>query len=119
MPTKVIVSPEFQKDFKHLKRKYPAVNAEVRKLVLQLENDERLGDRIPDVGYEVYKVRLSNPSASRGKSGGFRVIYYVQLVDKLHLIAIYSKTEQVDISPDEIREFIENLDEDESEDSEE
>jgi mRNA-degrading endonuclease RelE of RelBE toxin-antitoxin system len=115
MATKVIFSPDFEKDIKQLKRKYPAVLTEVRKLVVQLENDERLGDRIQDVGYEVYKVRLSNPSAARGKSGGFRVIYYVQLEDTLYLISIYSKTEQADISSDKIRQLIENLSEHEDE----
>jgi mRNA-degrading endonuclease RelE of RelBE toxin-antitoxin system len=36
MPTKVIILPEFEKDLKHLKRKYPAVTKEVRKLIVQL-----------------------------------------------------------------------------------
>jgi mRNA-degrading endonuclease RelE of RelBE toxin-antitoxin system len=117
MPTKVNTIPEFEKEVKHLKRKYPSVVTEIRKLIIQLENDERLGDRIPNIGYEVYKVRLSNPSATRGKSGGFRAIYYVQLIDNLYLITIYSKTEQEDISPDEIRQLIETMSESEDEDS--
>jgi mRNA-degrading endonuclease RelE of RelBE toxin-antitoxin system len=123
MPTKVITLPDFEKAVKHLRRKYPSVTTEVRNMIIQLENDERLGDRIPNIGYEVYKVRLSNPSAARGKSGGFRAIYYVQLNDKLYLITIYSKTEQEDISPDEIRQIIEELEaedeESETPDSEE
>ena len=109
MPTKVNVPPEAQKDIRHLKRKYPAVTGEIRKLVIQLENDERPGDKIPRVGYDVYKVRLPNPSAGRGKSGGFRVIYYVQLANNVFLLTIYSKTTQTDISPEKIRRLLQDL----------
>jgi mRNA-degrading endonuclease RelE of RelBE toxin-antitoxin system len=119
MPTKVGISSEAQRDIKHLRRKYPAVTSEVLKLVEQLENDERPGDKIPGVGYDVYKVRLPNPSAQRGKSGGFRVIYYVQLADSVFLLRIYSKTEETDISPEKIRRVLENLlppDDEESDD---
>lgn len=112
MATKVIFTPEFEREIKHLKRKYPAVTGEVRKIVVQLENDERPGDKIPGVGYEVYKVRLSNPSASRGKSGGFRLIYYVKISDEVFLISIYSKTEQINVSAENIQEIIQSLGED-------
>jgi len=57
----------------------------------------------------VYKVRLPNPSAQRGKSGGFRVIYYVKLADAVMLVTIYSKTEQTDISADELRRLLDDL----------
>jgi len=92
-----------------LKRKYPAVTGQLRQLIEQLERDERPGDKIPGIGYDVYKVRLPNPSAQRGKSGGFRVIYYVQMADSVVLLKIYSKTEQTDISPDDIRRIVQNL----------
>jgi mRNA-degrading endonuclease RelE of RelBE toxin-antitoxin system len=109
MTTQIDVAFKFQKDVKRLKRKYPAITDEVRKLVIQLENDERPGDKIPNVGYDVYKVRLKNPSAQRGKSGGFRVIYYVQIENLLTLLTVYTKTEQTDISPDNIREILGNM----------
>jgi mRNA-degrading endonuclease RelE of RelBE toxin-antitoxin system len=107
MPTTVNISADAQRDVKHLKRKYPAVTGQVRKLIDQLENDERPGDRIPAVGFDVYKVRLPNPSAQRGKSGGFRMIYYVQMTDNVYLLKVYSKTEQADISAEEIRRIAE------------
>lgn len=72
----------------------------------QLENDERPGDKLAGTGYDLYKVRLANPSARRGKSGGFRVIYYVQFVDSVQLVTIYSKTEKSDISAERIRRAI-------------
>ena len=109
MPTVVNISSEAQKKIKRLKRKYPSVTGEVRKLVAQLEDDNRPGDKIAGVGYDVYKVRLPNPSAQRGKSGGFRVIYYVQFADIVILLTIYSKTEQTDISSEKIRQVLQNI----------
>ena len=109
MPTTVSILPEFQRRTKRLKRKYPAVGSEVRKLVRQLEGDERPGDKIARTGYDVYKVRLANPSARRGKSGGFRVIYYVQMTERVMLVTIYSKTEDTDISPEKIRRVLDDL----------
>lgn len=109
MPTTVNIPPEARQDIKHLKRKYPAVTDEIRNLIRQLEDDERPGDKIPNVGYDVYKVRLPNPSARRGKSGGFRVIYYVRVADQVFLLRVYSKTEQSDIPAESIRKSLENL----------
>jgi mRNA-degrading endonuclease RelE of RelBE toxin-antitoxin system len=103
MTTAVSVTDRFQKDLKWLARKYPRVLDVVEELVNTLESNQRPGDKIPHVGYDVYKVRLSNPSAGHGKSGGFRVIYYVQLSDRVVLLTIYAKTERIDISPEEIR----------------
>ncbi len=109
MPTQVNIGALAAKDIRNLKRKYPAVSAEVRKLIFRLEADERPGDKVPGVGYDTYKVRLPNSSAQRGKSGGFRVIYYVRLADYIVLVTVYSKTEQSDISPDAIRRAIEDI----------
>ncbi|MCY4539192.1 MAG: type II toxin-antitoxin system RelE/ParE family toxin [Chloroflexi bacterium] len=79
--------------------------------MLRLQDDERPGQRIPGVGYAVYKVRLPNRSARRGKSGGFRVIYYAQIADTVTLLAIYSKSEDVDISIKEIQQLAREADE--------
>lgn len=59
------------------------------------ENPE-LGDVIPGAG-GIRKIRLK--SASKGKSGGFRVCYY-QVVHRyrIFLLAIYPKNTQEDIS---------------------
>lgn len=110
MPAEVKSSPRFDRDIKRLKRKYPSVVAEVNNLIDRLKHDKNLpGDKVPGVGYDVYKVRLRNPSASSGKSGGYRVIYYVQTLSCVVLLTIFSKTAQVDISPSDIRQIVRDL----------
>lgn len=109
MTTKVEFAPHFLKDLKRLKRKYSHVTAVVEELVSALENGEHPGDKIPNVGYDVHKVRLKNPSAGRGKSGGFRVIYYVQLADLIILVTIYSKSQQEDFPIERLRQIIDEF----------
>ncbi len=109
MPTKVDTPDEFLKRLHDLEDKYHNILPEFHKLLLQLINDERPGDLIPQVGYPVYKARLKNPSAQRGKSGGLRAVYYARLSNRVMLLTIYSKTQQSDISPNEIRRLIEKF----------
>ena len=106
MPTRVDIKHRFRRRTKTLGRKYPSVTDDVRQLVSRLESDERPGQLVPGVGYTVYKVRLPNRAARRGKSGGFRVIYYVQFRDRVVLLTIYSKTDDTDISAAEIRRLV-------------
>jgi mRNA-degrading endonuclease RelE of RelBE toxin-antitoxin system len=109
MPTTVNIPPAFRKRVEYLRRRYPAITKELDRLLTQLENDERPGSKIPSVGYDVYKVRLKNPSAGKGKRGGFRVIYYLRLADHVILLTIYSKSDQSDISIGAIRQILEEV----------
>ena len=106
MPTNVSILPEFRKRVRSLRKKYPSITYEVRQLVATLQGDERPGDRLRGTGYTVYKVRLPNRAARRGKSGGFRVVYFVQLADSVTLLTVYSKTERRDISVREIQQLV-------------
>lgn len=119
MPTQVDYAPPFDKSLRNLAKQYRGVRKQVDAFIQQLEADDRPGDQIPGVGYEVYKVRLPNPDAQRGKSGGFRVIYYVQLADKVLLLIIYSKTQTDDIPVERLREIIENFEIEEDDKDEE
>jgi mRNA-degrading endonuclease RelE of RelBE toxin-antitoxin system len=67
------------------------------------------GDQIPNLAHNVYKVRLPNRSAGKGKSGGFRVIYYVKTRDYIGMLSIYVKTEQTDIPLCQITTLIEEI----------
>ena len=111
MPKTVEALPQFDRRLERLERKYPRTIDEVDRLTTQLEQGERPGQRIPKVGYAVYKARLPNRAARRGKSGGFRVIYYVQIEDLVTLLTIYSKTEETDISLREIQQLAQEADE--------
>jgi mRNA-degrading endonuclease RelE of RelBE toxin-antitoxin system len=84
------------------------VQQDVQTLIENLERGESIGDRVQGVKQPVYKVRLRSSDLTRGRSGGYRVIYFVRTVDKLYLITIYAKSERADITSEEIRRIIEN-----------
>ena len=67
------------------------------------------GLRMSGFGKTVYKVRLSNRSANRGKSGGFRAIYFMDGPETVVFIHIYSKTDKNDASPGEIIERLRDI----------
>ena len=106
MPTQVDFSARFTRDLRRLARKYPLLADEIDGLISQLEMDYRPGVRLSRVGRSVYKVRLPNRSARRGKSGGFRVIYQERAGALVLLLLIYSKSERADIPDDVIRRVI-------------
>ncbi|WP_343327992.1 type II toxin-antitoxin system RelE/ParE family toxin [Leptolyngbya sp. CCY15150] len=60
-----------------------------------------------NIGYSVFKVRIRNTDIQKGKSGGYRLIYYLQTTTGIILLTIYLKSEQADIDADEIRAIIE------------
>ena len=58
------------------------------------------GDLIPGGG-GLRKVRWRLPGG--GKSGGLRIIYYLDMPDTVYLLAVYSKSEQADLTPDQLK----------------
>jgi mRNA-degrading endonuclease RelE of RelBE toxin-antitoxin system len=114
MTVQIEFSGYFERELSRLNRKYPSVVDEVGILVEQLEQGDLPGDKVPDVGYDIYKVRLRNRSASRGKSGGFRVIYYIRRTDYIGMVSIYVKSEQTDIRPEKIRTLIKRYEDQQS-----
>jgi len=55
---------------------------------------------------EIYKVRTRNADSAKGKSGGYRIVYQKTPENTIILLTVYSKTEQSDISVQEIQSII-------------
>jgi mRNA-degrading endonuclease RelE of RelBE toxin-antitoxin system len=89
----------FLRALRKLDRKYPHASDDAEALAQRLEAGEMPGDQVPGTGYTVFKVRLASRDMQRGKSGGFRVIYYLQLADRVVLLTIYAKAQQENIDP--------------------
>ncbi|MFM5980969.1 MAG: type II toxin-antitoxin system RelE/ParE family toxin [Sphaerospermopsis kisseleviana] len=54
----------------------------------------------------VFKVRVKNSNIQKGKSGGYRIIYQVESPTNVLLLTIYSKSDQEDITPQEIKNIL-------------
>ena len=58
-----------------------------------------------DITASIWKMRVRNRDQQRGKSGGFRVIFYFDAgknPDEKHLLTIYPKAERADLTVDQL-----------------
>jgi len=100
------LTPRFQRDLRDLAKRYRQVRSDLEPLIEQLQTGELPGDRISGVTYTVFKVRLKNSSVQKGKSGGYRVIYYLKTNDRIILATIYSKSDFADVGAEVIESAI-------------
>lgn len=100
------LTPEFQRKLKNLAKKYRQVPTDLQPVLKQLQHGEFLGDQIPGIGFTTMKVRIRNSDTQKGKSGGYRLIYWISSTELIVLLDIYSKSDQGDIELDEIRQII-------------
>lgn len=109
---KVIATSVFERSLKQLAKKYASVKSVYGKVLDALENKPGIGDEIQG-HQDYYKVRYPNVSAKKGKSGGFRVIYYWSKdSDQVILVLIYSKIEQQEVDWEAVKRGIEGLEND-------
>ena len=98
---------EFKRNVRQLAKKYRRIKSDVQPIIEQLVRGQTPGDQVPRTGEDrvVFKVRVRNSDSGRGKSGGYRVIYWVK-PSSIVLVTIYSKSEQGDVSSQLIRRLI-------------
>lgn len=108
-PIRVEYSPQFKKDVQRLAKKYRHIRSDLQPLIDELQNRHLPGDRIQGTSYNVYKERLRNSDLNKGKSAGYRVIYFLEQHDLVYLLTIYSKSDQPSISQQQIVQIIKEL----------
>jgi mRNA-degrading endonuclease RelE of RelBE toxin-antitoxin system len=110
-PIDVRFTPEFKRNVRALAKRYRTIRSDIEPVISQLRNGDFVGDQIPRLGYTLYKVRIRNTDSRRGKSGGYRMIYYLRTSQNIVLITLYSKSEQSDVSANDIRRIIREFEE--------
>jgi mRNA-degrading endonuclease RelE of RelBE toxin-antitoxin system len=96
----------FRRRLKGLAKKYRQIQSDIEPVLVQLRQGDFIGDQIQGTQYSVYKVRARNSDAQSGKSGGYRLIYQVESPTDVVLHLIYAKSEQANVSADEIQAAI-------------
>lgn len=109
----ILLSEEFERRAKKLRKKYRSLNTDLAELLLQLEENPRAGVQI---GEDIYKIRLAVRSKGKGKSGGMRVITYVDVEiqeaeeqTNVLLLTIYDKSEYDNVSDEYLRSIIDDF----------
>jgi len=114
MSVSVIVTGNFQRAAKRLIKKYRSLKGELQGLIEELESNPRTGVKIGD---HTYKIRLAVKSKGKGKSGGVRIISYVDVEISLkedeatvvYLLSIYDKSDREDIPDKLLKELVNDL----------
>ena len=96
-------SDSFLKEAKKLSKKFKLIKPDLQDAVEEIKLKNDLGVYL---GFNLFKKRVKNSSIPTGKSGGFRVIIYKQIEDRLILISIYSKTEKENLIDEELSNII-------------
>ena len=105
-PVRVEFTLEFKRNVRQLSKKYRHLQADVQPTISQLEAGQTPGDQIPRTGHPVFKVRVKNSDIQKGKRSGYRMLYYLKTSELVLLVTIYSKSDQGDISTEQIRRII-------------
>lgn len=105
-PVEVRISTRFESEVRQLAKRDRRIRIDIQPIINQLEAGELPGDQIPGMNYTLFKVRVRNSDAQRGKSGGYRIIYYLKTDTQILLVTLYSKSDQADITADEVQEII-------------
>ena len=98
MEIEVVYTEEFEKDVKRFLKKFPTLAEELITFEESLIKNPKQGISL---GAGLYKVRVTNESKSKGKSGGLRVINYLITKEKdkikVYVVKIYDKSEEGNI----------------------
>lgn len=114
MPTEpptieVKASSEFKRSLRTLAKRYRQIRVDVQPIIDRLQTGEVIGDQVSGTEYTIFKVRIKNSDIQKGKSGGYRFIYYLKTSDQVVLVALYSKSDQGDISTDTVNQIVSNF----------
>jgi mRNA-degrading endonuclease RelE of RelBE toxin-antitoxin system len=104
----IFYTPEFKRNIRKLLKKYPSLPRDIDGFIQQLQQGDLIGSLLQYTGYQVYKARIKNSDNQKGKSAGYRVIYYLKTDDEIILMTLYSKSEQGDVSSKFIRNLIDD-----------
>jgi len=115
MSYELIPTPIYEKSIKNYyrKKKFTKIYDDLAPVLELLEKGTLLGDKIADLklgtSHSVYKLRISNSNINKGKSSGYRLIYYVVSDEGIiYLLNLYFKKSDNDVIDEkEIRDIIE------------
>lgn len=108
MGYRIIITPNFAKELKNLAKRHTSIKADL--IILSQSLTE-----MPTQGIEVfkncYKIRFAIRSKGRGKSGGGRLITFIQVQNEcIYLLSIYDKSDKETVSDQILKYLLNNLD---------
>jgi len=110
MSYRIVLAASFRGCIKRLEKRFRHVKDDVHTAIVQLLQNPAQGVLIPrDFG--VRKLRVRNTDLPKGKSGGYRLLYYVEMqpVPTIYLLLLYAKSDRDDVTLRELRQLIDEM----------
>jgi len=102
-------SRDFLKDVRRLRKRYRFIEEDIDSLKEEMRHKGYRGVLLSGYEAPIYKVRLANRSARRGKSGGFRAMYIFLDNDTILFVHIYSKSDKAGVTAGEVGRILSDL----------
>ena len=94
----------YAKAVKKLKKRFRHIEDDCTAFIDEISCEADLGISL---GAGIYKARIAYSDKKSGKSGGYRLISYLKLInDELYLLYIYDKSDFENVSEEKIDEMI-------------
>lgn len=107
MPYLIEVLDKFKKEAKRLRKKYPSLDNDLEIFVAELTENPTMGTMLMP---NTYKIRIAIGSKNKGKSDGARIITHIHIIQEtIYLLTIYDKSEQEDISDNELNDLLDEI----------
>jgi mRNA-degrading endonuclease RelE of RelBE toxin-antitoxin system len=100
----VVEQELYKKTLKKLSKTYRNIDLDIKDFLTSIKTKEDLGIELKS---NVFKVRIANSNKNKGKSAGYRLISYLEIIEnELHLLYIYDKCKLVNVTEKEIDELV-------------
>lgn len=94
----------FSSQLKPLLKKFPHIRSDLASALKEFKKESAVS-----LGYGTYKLRIRSSDLRKGKSGSFRCIVYIMELEHLLVpISIFFKSEQDNMTRDEIQNALKN-----------
>jgi len=109
MPCDIVFHETFRKAVQKLSKRYPDIRQDLQDAIAALIQNSEIGDVM--IGTNgIRKLRVKNSNARKGKSGGYRLIYYpMTWKSSVGILTVYSKSDREDMTHKELAEFIREI----------
>ena len=101
---KIVATPTFLKEARHLSKKYASFRADLIRFTESLTQNPDQGVKL-SCGYR--KIRMAITSKAKGKSGGARIITFHCIVndccDRIVLVMVYDKSDRASVSIEQLK----------------
>lgn len=95
-------SDSFSHEIKKLSKKYKLIKQDIKSVIKEIDK----GSFGTPLGLNLFKKRVKNSSIPTWKRGGFRIIIYQKLKDRIILLYIYAKPQKETLSDEELKNIL-------------